>query len=162
MKNSLVKFQKQDVTIFDKNGNKINPKKPKRKNAILFLSIIGISILTISFFLTKFALTIISDNKETSKADSLIVNDQTPETNVKDEPISYRDEKTFDFEKFDEEYEKSKIESKNCGIIEKKGVIGDNYWVDIKDNKTGKKVRINNMPSFVWEYSEIGLTEICE
>jgi hypothetical protein len=42
-----------------------------------------------------------------------------------------------------------------------KGVKGDNYWVEIKDNKTGQKVKIDDLPSFVWEHTEIGYSEIC-
>lgn len=49
MKNSLVKFQKQDITVFDKNGNLIPNGVDKKNNTLLyvFAALIGFLVVFI-------------------------------------------------------------------------------------------------------------------
>ena len=159
MKNSLVKFQKQNVTIYDKNGKQLINPQPKRKNKILFFSLIGLALLSLGFFISQ--LSFLFENKETKQVteqtievipDETVNNPQKNEVPVQEPVIG---------EEYDKNLQELKKQSENCGIVMNKGVKGDNYWVEIKDNKTGQKVKIDDLPSFVWEHTEIGYSEIC-
>jgi hypothetical protein len=156
MNTKLQKFQSQSVTVYDKNGSVIPTYVEKRKNSKVLFIMSLFCVLCLSLTAFMFFELFNDEPKSPVVQESTMV--------VSEDSLSDMDRKST----LDTSMSPDKKIKKNpelCGSIVNKGfdtsVDGKNYWFEIKDNKTGNIVKVNDIPNIVWTYSD-EKTEFCK
>lgn len=157
MNNQLTKFQKQSITVYDKNGEIIPNRVTGKKNN---LPLIVLSFVCAILVCTTFYLLTDNYSQETNLETVAQIDNNKPNTDEVFLSVPADIDTTY----IPKNDTKKTVEF--CGVVIEKGFEitseGKNLWFKIKKEENGEIVKVDNIPSVVWTYSEDGITEFCK